>query len=318
MAMNWVDLLIVAFLIIFAVDAFGRSLALEILDLVSFLLALILSFRFYNYPADLFKTWFNIPPGLSFVIGFMIVWFLTETIFFIAVRILLPRVPKIDLPIEKYLAVIPAILRYWVFASLILVVIATFPVQPVIKKGVQDSKLGSAILGYAYGLEQPVKNVFGGVSDETLSFLTIKPKTDERINLGFSTSEITVDENAEYAMIDLVNKERASRGLKTLKYDETLRRLGRDHSKDMFIRGYFSHYTPENEDVADRSERYDINYMVIGENLAYAPNLELAHKGLMNSEGHRANILSPDFNKIGIGVYDGGIYGKMFTQVFSN
>ena len=44
----------------------------------------------------------------------------------------------------------------------------------------------------------------------------------------------------------------------------------------------------------------------------------LAHKGLMDSEGHRANILSPDFNKIGIGIMDGGVYGLMVTQVFSN
>jgi uncharacterized protein YkwD len=58
--------------------------------------------------------------------------------------------------------------------------------------------------------------------------------------------------------------------------------------------------------------------LVIGENLAYAPNLELAHTGLMNSEGHRANILSPDFNKVGIGIEDGGVYGLMVTQVFSN
>ena len=119
-------------------------------------------------------------------------------------------------------------------------------------------------------------------------------------------------------MIDLVNKERTSRGLRSLQYDGKLRDVGRIHSKDMFERGYFSHYSPEGASVANRAEKYGVEYLAIGENLAYAPTLELAHQGLMNSEGHRANILSPDFNKIGIGVIDGGLYGKMFTQVFTN
>ena len=51
--------------------------------------------------------------------------------------------------------------------------------------------------------------------------------------------------------------------------------------------------------------------------MALAPNVDRAHTGLMNSEGHKRNILDPAFGKIGIGVVDGGVYGKMFTQVFT-
>ena len=148
--------------------------------------------------------------------------------------------------------------------------------------------------------------------------MTIKPKTNERVNLGFQTNEFSIDEMAEKEMIDLVNEERTRRGLKTLTFDSRLRETARGHSGDMFSRGYFSHYSPEGESVADRAVKNGVDFLVIGENLAYAPNLQLAHQGLMNSEGHRANILSPDFNKIGIGIMDGGVYGLMFTQVFSN
>jgi uncharacterized protein YkwD len=316
--MNWVDLVIITLLLIFMVEALGRSLLLEALDLFSFLLALIFSFRFYNFVAKFLEGQFDIPRALSLVLGFMCTWFLTETIFYFIVRVALPKIPRFKIPYERYLAIIPAIFRSLVFIALILVLIATFPVQPILKKAVQDSKLGSVILKSAYGLEQPVKDVFGGISEESLTFLTIKPKTNERIDLGFQTSKITLDEGAEFAMIDLVNKERESRGLKKLEFDRTLRTVAREHSEDMFKRGYFSHYSPEGQDVSDRAEKYQVDYLVIGENLAFAPTLDLAHKGLMNSPGHRANILSPDFNKIGIGVYDGDIYGRMFTQVFSN
>ncbi len=61
-----------------------------------------------------------------------------------------------------------------------------------------------------------------------------------------------------------------------------------------------------------------ITYGYAGENLALAPSTELAMQGLMNSPGHRKNILSPNFTKVGIGVMDGGIYGKMFTQEFTD
>lgn len=316
--MNWVDLVIIIVLIFFALEGLGQSLILESLDFASFLLALILSFSYYNFPAKYFETQFKIPHGLSFVLGFMAVWFLTETIFYALVRIILPKVKNVKVPKLKGLALIPAVLKGLVFISLALVMLATFPIQPSIKKAVLDSKIGSQILKNATSLEQPVKNVFGGVTNDSLTFLTIKPKTDERINLGFQTSDIKIDEDSERKMVELVNYEREQKDLKPLEFDSKLRTIGRDYSADMFKRGYFSHYSPEGKTVADRSLAAGIDFLVVGENLAFAPSLESAHKGLMNSEGHRANILSEDYHKIGIGVMDGGTYGKMFTQVFTN
>lgn len=316
--LNWIDLVIIFLILFFIIEAIGRSFLLEVLDLVSFILALILSFRFYNDVSKIFESQFQLPHGLSLVIGFMASWFITEIIFYFLARAILPKIHLFKIPYSKFLSIIPAILRSLIFISIILVLIATFPVQPNIKKAVNDSKIGSVLLSKAYKLEQPIKQVFGGLSQESLTFLTIKPKTNEKVNLGFQTKEFKVDPATEESMIVLVNKERTSRGLNALIFDEKLRETGRMHSKDMFERGYFAHYSPEGESVADRASKQGADFLVIGENLAFAPNLELAHNGLMNSEGHRANILSSDFGKIGIGVIDGGIYGKMFTQVFTN
>lgn len=318
MAVNWIDLVIILILIFFSLEALGRSFILEVLDFTSFLLASILSFLFYNLPAKFFESQFQIPHGLSLVLGFMVAWFLTETIFYMIVQILFPKLPKLKILGSKFLSIIPATLRGLVFISFLLVMIASFPIQPSIKKAVLDSQIGSLILKNAYSLEQPVKNVFGGLTNDSLTFLTIRPKTNEKVNLGFQTSKITIDETSERSMIELVNKERVERGLKALASDARLRAIARGHSADMFNRGYFSHYSPEGFSVADRANKAGIDYLVIGENLAYAPNLESAHKGLMNSKGHRANILSTDYGKIGIGVMDGGMYEEMFVQVFSN
>lgn len=323
--LNWVDLVILGTLIFFALEAIGRPLILELLDLASFFLAALVSFSLYNIPAKFFEKEFSVAHGLSLVLGFMIAWFGAELIFYLLVRIIIPKIQKINIPWSKTFSVIPALIKGLILVAIALVMVATFPVQPVIKKAVLDSNLGSRILKRAYVLDQPIKQIFGGVANDSLTFLTIQPKTNEKVNLGFQTSEFTQDTISEDQMVDLVNKERASRELRTLVLDERLRAVARGHSADMFKRGYFSHYSPDPDligaeglTVADRCLNAGIDFLVAGENLAFAPSVELAHKGLMNSEGHRANILSTDYGKIGIGVMDGGVYGKMFTQVFTN
>ena len=94
--------------------------------------------------------------------------------------------------------------------------------------------------------------------------------------------------------------------------------MGRKHSSDMFARGYFAHYTPEGESPFDRMNAAGVKYVSAGENLALAPTLMLAHNGLMNSPGHRANILRPQFGRVGIGIVDGGVRGLMISQEFKN
>ena len=61
-----------------------------------------------------------------------------------------------------------------------------------------------------------------------------------------------------------------------------------------------------------------VTYQAAGENLALAPTVQVAHEGLMNSPGHRANLLNARFRRVGIGVADGGMHGKMFTQNFTD
>jgi len=154
--------------------------------------------------------------------------------------------------------------------------------------------------------------------NETLNFLTVKPEGNETVSLHFSTKNGTVDEQAEKAMVAMVNSERKKAGLLPVTADIGLTEVGRAHSQDMFARGYFSHYTPEGESPFDRMDKAAIVYTYAGENLALAPSTDLAMQGLMNSPGHRANILNPHFNKIGVGVIDGGIYGMMFSQEFTD
>jgi uncharacterized protein YkwD len=106
--------------------------------------------------------------------------------------------------------------------------------------------------------------------------------------------------------------------LKPLILDTGLQEVARAHSKDMFARGYFAHNTPDGLTPFDRMDKAGIKYITAGENLALAPDVETAHRGLMDSAGHKANILSADFGKVGIGVIKSSKYGEMFSQEFTN
>ena len=94
--------------------------------------------------------------------------------------------------------------------------------------------------------------------------------------------------------------------------------VARAHSADMFARGYFSHVTPEGTSPFDRMKREKVRFLAAGENLALGQTLNICHRGLMNSPGHRANILSKAFGRVGIGILDGGFHGLMITQNFRN
>lgn len=145
-----------------------------------------------------------------------------------------------------------------------------------------------------------------------------EPESRYSIELPQASSSYYLQPDLEKEMVKLVNAERVKRGLKPLFVDPILTRMARDHSLDMCKRRYFSHYSPEGDDVADRAKRAGLYYKVVGENLALAPDLMSAHEGLMESPGHRQNILSPEYSRIGIGIYRDTTLGLFVTQNFAD
>lgn len=128
-----------------------------------------------------------------------------------------------------------------------------------------------------------------------------------------STSGLTVEEQQ---MLDLVNQERAKAGLPALVADMALTKTARIKSQDMVENNYFSHDSPTYGSPFDMMEKFGITYNAAGENIACNQTVQAAHEALMNSPGHKANILSKDYTHIGIGIVNGGPCGKMFTQQF--
>lgn len=168
-------------------------------------------------------------------------------------------------------------------------------------------------------VELSTRQIFGESIHETLNFLTLEEdEKNKTIQLHFHTETVSIDDDSEKEMFILVNSERKKNNLNTLSASAPLIKLGRAYAKDMLEKGYFSHYTPDGLSPFDRLSQLSIPYTSAAENLAYAPDVRLAFSGLMKSPPHKKNILDSSFHKVGIGVIDAGIYGKMFVQEFTD
>ncbi|MFF0200473.1 CAP domain-containing protein [Streptomyces sp. NPDC005017] len=121
----------------------------------------------------------------------------------------------------------------------------------------------------------------------------------------------------EAEVVALTNRERASAGLPPLAADPLLTRAAQAHSADMVARDFYSHTSPEGSGPRDRAVAVGAVRRSTGENIACGQRSAAeVVTGWMNSPGHRANILRPEFTHIGIGFAGGGRAGTYWTQLF--
>ncbi|WP_238457821.1 CAP domain-containing protein [Desulforamulus ferrireducens] len=132
-----------------------------------------------------------------------------------------------------------------------------------------------------------------------------------------TTQPNNVSVSDEQAMIDLINQERKAAGLQPLSYDEALTEQARLKAQDMISNNYFGHTSPTYGTPFEQMKSAGISYRYAGENLAGAPDVNTAHQNLMNSPTHKANILKEEYTKVGVGVINGGPYGKMYVQMYN-
>jgi len=318
--MNIVDLLLVLVIVMSAWSGWHRGFLLTTIGLVCWAGSLVMSFWLYPYTAlamgrhaPSLGVW--ILP-LSFLITFILIQLLLSLIFSAFLRATPLSVHTSF--INKFLGIIPGIISGLITALVIAVLLMALPLAPRITKYTANSAVADNLAVKAEWLESRLSPIFDKAISRTVTKLTIEPNSEKAVKLPYTTTDISVRPALEDQMLQLVNEERAKAGLRPLVKDAELQAVARSHSEDMFARGYFSHITPEGKSPFDRMKDAHIDFLQAGENLALAPTLDIAHTGLMNSPGHRANILNPGFGRVGIGIIDGGMHGLMISQEFRN
>ncbi|API80634.1 TPA: CAP domain-containing protein [Staphylococcus argenteus] len=133
--------------------------------------------------------------------------------------------------------------------------------------------------------------------------LQVSDAMENRLKEQYGAPSKSLANSYELQNFDLVNAERKQHELPTLKYSKQNSETARKHSKDMADNHYFDHTNLKGQSPFDRLKKDGITFRSAGENLAYGQVSSIyAHEGLMNSLGHRKNILNDAFNTLGVGV----------------
>jgi uncharacterized protein YkwD len=127
----------------------------------------------------------------------------------------------------------------------------------------------------------------------------------------------------EQKLFEAANAARGKEKIDKLQIDRTLMKLALDHARNMAKQEKMEHVL-DGKGVADRAKEAGYRYRAIGENIAQAigeedtpaPAPALIHQSWMESEGHRANLLNPKFQQMGIAVVKSDKGTFFYCQVF--
>ncbi|MDP4264014.1 MAG: CvpA family protein [Bacteroidota bacterium] len=317
--MNWIDLILVVILLLAVWAGWKKGFILGSMDLLTWLGSIALGFAFYTYTASAIDKLIHLGAWLlpaAFLFTIIVARILTGIITKSLLRIIPEKTNHAI--INRLLGIIPGAINGLIYATIIAALFLALPFKKGLSAEMQKSRIARTLAVQAQWANKELAPVFDEAVRQTMNDLPVKAGEHSETELDFTYDDPQARPDLEVKMLELINKERAKEGLHPLKADPPETIVARAHSKDMFVRGYFAHTNPDGKDPFDRMKEANLRFTTAGENLALAQTLETAHKNLMNSPGHRANIMNPAFTRVGIGIEDGGLYGLMISQEFRN
>ena len=318
--MNAIDLAIIVVVGTLAVLGIRRGFLLGALDLVGVAAALVVAALYYRRLIDPLVGW-GLERGTAAIAAFAALNVAAQAVMALLTGVVFRPLRRLPWPWllrwgDGLLGVVPGAIKGLAIAAVVVMPLAFLQRPLVLSDEVRSSRFADPLVDLGLdALYGAVERYDVDLAD--FAVITSRPAGDG-IELPFTvTTGLIVDEAAEAELVRLVNAERTAAGLGPLALDPELAAVGRAHSEEMFRLGYFAHVSPVTGDPSDRLNAAEVRYLVSGENLAYAPSVAVAHRGLMNSPGHRANILNPAFTRIGIGVVRSERRGLMVSQEFA-
>ena len=318
--MNYVDIFLLLVMVLAVWAGWKRGFIIGSINLIVWIGSLLAGFFFYQYAGNFLKQVFPRLGEWTLPLAFFSIVVLSRIFLGLIFNLILQRTPREAHArgVNHFLGIFPGIVNGIIYTTIIAALLLSVPLMYGITQKAKESVLTKTLAVNVGWLDDKLSPIFDEAVKKSLTRTTVEPETDETVKLNFKINDAKARPDLEMKMLDLVNQERTKRGLKPLQWDPELVPVARTHSQDMFARGYFSHYTLEGKDPFDRMKAAGIKYYSAGENLALGPTLSVCHEGLMNSPGHRANILNPTYGRVGIGILDGGAYGIMISQEFRN
>jgi uncharacterized protein YkwD len=320
--MNLLDIAIILLLITGVGMGIQRGFLRTSLDLIVLVTAAFAGAYLYRPIAGWFESTFGAQGAminaLSLVIGalgvllvlnMIIAW--TVTPHLVAIRFL----PPVRLA-DSGFGIIPGLIYGVLFGAMITLMLGLVSIGDSVDSALAESSLAKQLRAGATSATTGLASRTGmDLADFTY---IVVPEEDTSYRVPpTGDSDLGEAEGDEAELIDLVNQERLERGIHPLTFDPELVPIARAHSQEMLELGYFAHVSPNTGTLGDRLNSAGYQFMSAGENLAYAPDVRVAHRGLMQSDGHRENILDSSFERIGIGILEAPDGTIMVTQLFA-
>lgn len=166
--------------------------------------------------------------------------------------------------------------------------------------------------------EKPQQHFYGSYRADAHSSKTKIPKANNPSFAGVHPLQQTLTSTE---VLRLTNVTRSENGVHELKESFLLNAIAEERVKDMFEKQYFDHISPAGEKASDIARRIGYRYKRLGENLGGGSflNNQKIIDGWMQSPGHRKNLMSKDYEEIGIAVMKGRLKGDdtwIAVQVF--
>lgn len=320
-----IDVVAVMLLGYLVVRGWARGFVREAMDLAALLIGTVLAFRLAPGVGSMFTGAFGWSEAVARLVGGTIIFFgvgfgaalLTRVI---EQRVAMPGLNRVNRAAGAGLAG-----AWGVFvATLVLTIGVVLPMPPAVAGHLDDSMVARTLTD-PDGVPQGAFNDLAG--DRIVEALVNLRDLvgDRRVIIGpgevleippADPDRLRADENAAREIFEQVNEAREEAGLRRLRWRDDLAEVAGGHAREMYVAGYFAHESPETGTVGDRLRAVGISYAIAGENLALAATPGEVHDGLMDSPGHRANILLEEFARVGIAVVRGPL-GLMTVQVFT-
>jgi uncharacterized protein YkwD/uncharacterized membrane protein required for colicin V production len=318
-----VDIIIVLLLIRAAYAGSRRGLIHLIFELTCLLAATAIALTAYSSFGLGIRNWIPMSSALANILAFSVLWIIAEGLLSLSVWVFILSHLKRQFIMQDVNRVGGAVLgmaKALIVLTVGMLLLAGSPLQATIKRSVTDAFIPNLLLNGTGIWQQWVNSSLGRDLGDSLNFYTVPaPVEDDKTTpLGFRTTSVQIDAAGEQAILDLINHERAIKRLPQLTMNVKARQVARDYAKKMLAGGYFSHIDAQGGTAYMRMRAGGVMFDAAGENLALAPTIQLAHQGLMNSAGHRDNILSPYFRTVGVGIIDAGVNGEMVVEDFTD
>lgn len=322
MPLNWVDWIIILLTLYELYQGWKAGFVHIGISFIAFALSLWGAIVFNAPVAHFLSEKFGIASTWSSILSYVSIALVGQTILTQALGMMISKLPA---SIEKSVinevlgAIVSAINALTTVAFVMLILLA-LPMKGTVQTDIKSSVIGKNMLAFIDSYGGPIKTTAEELKQTAAKFLTVSPGSTSSMPLDVTVKEedLIVDDQKERELLVLVNQERKNVGVKPLTVDVKIVTVARNYSKDMFLRKYFSHISPDGKDLGNRLIAGEVKYSLAGENIAYAPDVSTAHKGLMNSPEHKKNLLDPEFQHIGIGIISTTKYGIMVTQDFTN